>query len=332
VALSRREEGEERPLPTYDDGEDETVKPLSWLEKPKTQRLPVSLFAPKESLPMSFISDANYVQKIVASVEKDPEDTKGKRVLELGCGTGALTTKLKPRFPEMFGIELDSRALEVLQKEVPGTTVIRSDVLLVNYTKLAEIRGGPLTVVANLPFHVATQALFTLADHAAAIKTAYFVMPKAMGKRICARPMTKDYGLPSVAFQLYSDPTILFDMPSTAFLPRPKVDTCLLRVDFEAAAERRLGLGVNPRDLRNVTKTAFHQRGKMIRGSLRKLLECHTTNIGALPMDYEETRAYQLEPWEYVHLTQQIFGEEEFPRHLYRAWRGEFGRKVKRDA
>jgi len=330
MGLSRREEAQP-PVPAFDDEVEEQVKPLSWLEKPQPQRLPVTLFQPQDNFPQSFIADPNFVRKIVSSVAKSEDDPTGKRVLELGCGTGALTKRLKPRFPKMFGIELDKRAMEVLQHNVPGTTVIRSDVLMVNYTKVAEIRGGPLIVVANLPFHVATQALFTLADHASAVDTAYFVMPKSVAKRICAKRGTKEYGIPSVAFQLYANPRILFDVPPTAYLPKPNVETCLLKVDFEGAREQRLGLGVNPRDLRNVTTTAFRQRGKYLRNSLAKLLECHTSKIGALPREYEAIKSSWLEPWEFVHLTQMIFGKKEFPEHLYRAWRGEFGRRVRRD-
>ncbi|CAK0847359.1 unnamed protein product [Prorocentrum cordatum] len=91
---------------------------------------------------------------MVRAVENDSPN--GRTVVELGPGTGALTSRLHPRFPEMIGIELDQRALKVLAHKVPGMTCIRSDLLLVDYTKLAELRGGPLTIVGNLPWGLRT--------------------------------------------------------------------------------------------------------------------------------------------------------------------------------
>merc|ERR1712151_658524 len=114
--------------------------------------------------------------------------------------------------PDMFAIELDQRAMRVLAEKAPGATVIRSDVLLVNYTKLAEIRGGPLSVVGNLPYHVTSQILFTLADHARSVRSVHVTMQKEVADRVVARPNTKKYGILSVAFQLYANTKILFNI------------------------------------------------------------------------------------------------------------------------
>mmetsp|Transcript_85519 Transcript_85519/g.191159 ORF Transcript_85519/g.191159 Transcript_85519/m.191159 type:complete len:372 (-) Transcript_85519:107-1222(-) len=303
------------------------IQPLSWVEKPKTPTLPANIFKPKQSLSQNFLADPNYVFKMVSAV--DDESPGGKRVLELGPGTGALTSRLHPRYPDMFAIELDQRAMRVLAQNVPGTTVVRSDVLLVNYTKLAEIRGGPLTVIGNLPYHVTSQVLFTLADHASSVRSASVTMQKEVAERIVARPNSKKYGILSVAFQLYADAKILFSIPPTAFFPRPNVMSSFVKLDFESAKERRLALNIDPRDLRNLTNRAFNQRRKMLQNSLKRILECHTTLIDELPEEYAKLRPEQIEPWEFVHLTQLIFGKKEFPKHLRLAWRGEFGRTVR---
>jgi len=319
-------------MEAYDDEEAQrraiTVMPQSWdEEKPRTPTLPADIFKPKQSLSQNFLADPNYVFKMIKGVEDDSPG--GKRVLELGPGTGALTTRLHKRYPDMFGIELDQRAIRVLAQNVPGVTIVRSDVLFVNYTKLAEIRGGPLSIVGNLPYHVTSQILFTLLDHHASVKTASVTMQKEVAERICARPGTKKYGIPSVAFQLYTDPKILFDIPPTAFFPRPNVISSYVQFNFEDSLERRRELNVDPRDLRNLTATAFRQRRKMMQNSLAKLLECSTTLIDELPPDYAKLRPEQIEPWEFVHLTQLVFGKKEFPKHLRLAWRGEFGRTVR---
>eukprot|EP00415_Alexandrium_ostenfeldii_P001696 UN1696 len=178
----------------------------------------------------------------------------------------------------MVAVELDQRAMRVLAEKAPGCTVVRSDVLLVNYTKLAEIRGGPLTVVGNLPYHVTSQILFTLADHAASVRTAHVTMQKEVAERIVARPNNKKYGILSVVFQLYCDPKILFTIPPTAFFPRPNVLSSYVKFNFEDALERRQEMNVDPRDLRNLTARAFKHRRKMMMNSLEPFLQCHTTS------------------------------------------------------
>jgi len=326
------EESDEDHDQDYGDGEQQrralTLSPQSWeAEKPRTPTLPADIFKPKQSLSQNFLADPNYVFKMVKSVQDNSPG--GKRVLELGPGTGALTTRLAKRYPDMFAVELDQRAMRVLAQNVPGVTVVRSDVLFVNYTKLAEIRGGPLTIVGNLPYHVTSQILFTLLDHHASVKDVAVTMQKEVAERICARPGNRKYGIPSVAFQLYTDPKILFDIPPTAFFPRPNVISSYVQFNFEEALERRRELNVDPRDLRNLTATAFRQRRKQMRNSLAKLLSCSTTLISELPPDYAKLRPEQIEPWEFVHLTQLVFGKKQFPRHLRLAWRGEFGRTVR---
>eukprot|EP00435_Cladocopium_sp_Y103_P071317 s576_g37.t1 len=246
------------------------IQPLSWLQKPKPPTLPADLFKPKESLSQTFLADPNYIFKMVSAL--DDESEGGKRMIELGPGTGAVTSRLWQRYPEMIGIEIDQRAMRALSRSVPGATVIRSDVLLVNYTKLAELRGGPLSIVSNLPFHVASQALFTLADHADGVRNAHVILQQEVAQRLVAKPNSKKYGIPSVVFQLYADPKILFHLPPTAYFPRPNVMTSYVKLDFEAAAERRRALGVDPRDLRNLTNTVFRYRRKMMQNSLSRIL------------------------------------------------------------
>eukprot|EP00929_Paragymnodinium_shiwhaense_P057824 TRINITY_DN28964_c0_g1_i1.p1 TRINITY_DN28964_c0_g1~~TRINITY_DN28964_c0_g1_i1.p1 ORF type:complete len:437 (-),score=76.08 TRINITY_DN28964_c0_g1_i1:85-1395(-) len=307
-----------------------SIQPASWSLKPKPPTLPAGLFKPKASLSQVFLADPNYIYKMVSAVEDSSPG--GRTVLEVGPGTGALTSRLNLRYPDMVAVEIDQRALRVLSENVPGATVIRSDALLVNYTKLAELRGGPLNVVGNLPYHVTSQIMFCLADHARSVETAHVTMQKEMAERICAKPNTKKYGIPSIAFQLWSDPKILFDVPPTAFFPRPNAMSSYVKFDFKAAEERRKNLNIDPRDLRNLTKVAFRKRGQMLHNSLKKLLECHTTLIDELPREYSNLRPAQMEPWEFVHLTQLMFGKKEFPHdRLRRAWRGEFGRTVKGD-
>ncbi|CAM9910691.1 unnamed protein product, partial [Phaeothamnion confervicola] len=265
--------------------------------EPRRQRpptLPAGEFKPKQSLGQNYLSDQNYVAKIVNHFSDNSEG--GCRVVELGPGAGALTQMLLERFPRMTAVDIDQRAVELLQESMPELTVVRSDL---DYTALARLRGGPLSVIGNLPYHITSQILFALLDHYSAVRSAIVTMQLEVAQRICARPNTKDYGTLSVAFQLYARPSILFKIPNTVFYPQPKVTSALLGLDFTGR-----GPNIDPRSLRLVLGTAFQQRRKMLRQSLRGVVPAGRE----LPAEFAARRPEQLTPDEFVELTARLFG------------------------
>ena len=156
----------------------------------------------------------------------------GSRIVEIGPGTGALTRVLYPRYPQMTCIELDQRAVQFLGEKLPGLKVVHEDVLKVNWSELAGSRGGPLNIVANLPYYIVSQVLFSLADEHRSIHKAVLTMQLEVADRMIAKPRTKDYGIPSVVFQLYSRPVKMFHIPPSVFYPVPDVDSALVSFDF----------------------------------------------------------------------------------------------------
>ena len=124
--------------------------------------LPPGEFRPKQSLGQNFLSDQNYVMKIVNAFKDVSED--GIRVVELGPGPGALTRKLHQKYPKMSAVEIDQRAVAFLGEKIPGLKVIHKDVLECDWPLMATERGGPLSVIGNLPFYITSQILFSLAD------------------------------------------------------------------------------------------------------------------------------------------------------------------------
>lgn len=101
---------------------------------------------------------------------------EGRRVLEIGPGTGALTRVLHVKYPKMTAIEIDQRAIKFLREKLPSLTCIHTDVLTVDWHALASERGGKLNILGNLPYYITSQVLFSLADHHSAIDTAVVTM------------------------------------------------------------------------------------------------------------------------------------------------------------
>ncbi|CAM9870352.1 unnamed protein product, partial [Pylaiella littoralis] len=285
--------------------------------KRKPPSLPQGEFRPKQSLGQNYLSDQNYVMKICNHFGDTSEG--GRRVLELGPGTGALTQVLHERFPDMLAVDIDQRAVELLGNSLPSLNVVMSDVLQLDYTKLAELRGGPLSVIGNLPYHITSQILFTLCDHYQSVRRAVVTMQLEVAQRVVAKPSTKQYGILSVVFQLYARPQVLFQIPPTVFYPQPSVTSALISLDFTGK-----GPGINQACLKSVLSAAFQQRRKMLRQSLKSLLRAGQT----LPEEFATRRPEQLEPLEFVTLTRAVFGDSaELPKGT-KAWRGMRGSGV----
>lgn len=276
-----------------------------WTPSNRTPTLPAGKFRPKQSLGQNYLSDQNIALKIVNSLEDRSEN--GQRVVELGPGLGALTRLLLREYPEMIAVEIDGRAVELLRERY-DLTVIHSDVLEIDYSKLHELRSGGrdadnrLSVIGNLPYYITSQILFTLADHHAAVRRAVVTMQWEVAQRLVAKPRTKDYGILSVVFQLYTKPRIAFKIPPTAFYPQPKVTSALVVIDFPVSRPK---FPVNTRKLRTVLTTAFRQRRKMMRQSLKGILQGKQ-----LPEEWATRRPEELMPQEFLSLTSFIFGPD----------------------
>jgi ribosomal RNA small subunit methyltransferase A len=253
-------------------------------------------------LGQNFLSDQNYVLKIVDSFADNSEN--GHRVIEIGPGPGALTRVLQPRYPNMTAIEIDQRAVAFLGTKLPNLNIVHQDVLTADWPGLAAERGGRLNIIANLPYYIVSQVLFTLADSHKAINKAVVTMQWEVAERVCAKPRTKAYGIPSVVFQLYAKPQLNFKIPPSVFFPKPKVDSALVTLDFSKPNPALYR--VRAENLRAVLLNSFRQRRKMMRQSLKELLQQEGLT---LPEKWGTMRPEELKPAEFVELTIDLFGE-----------------------
>lgn len=216
-------------------------------------------FRTKKSLGQHFLTDNNIINKILKSV--NAED--GDRVIEIGPGTGALTKWLVQQHKDVHAIEVDQRAVAVLEEQLEGLTIHQKDVLKVDWTELITETGNTY-VIGNLPYYITSPILFSLLESREYFSEAILMMQKEVAQRLVASPSNKDYGILSVQTQLMSTPEILFDVSPNSFSPPPKVMSSVIRLTFDKPK-----LPCSDKTLKTVVRTAFNQRRKKLSNSLK---------------------------------------------------------------
>jgi 16S rRNA (adenine1518-N6/adenine1519-N6)-dimethyltransferase len=212
-----------------------------------------------------FLLDPNLLRRIVAAAG----DLEGRTVLEVGPGPGGLTRALLASpAARVIAIERDPRCLRALQglADAAGDRLqlIEADALAVDLTGL----GGPLTVVANLPYNIATTLLLRWLDQLDRLQRLTMMFQREVGARIVAPPGSRTYGRLSVLVQWLCEAQPLFHLPAKAFVPPPKVASSLIQLTPRATPLAP----ADKRCLERVLAAAFQQRRKMLRVSLKSLV------------------------------------------------------------
>ena len=223
--------------------------------------------AARKSLGQNFLLDENLLNRIAKAA--GPLD--GRHVVEVGPGPGGLTRALlRAGAGRVTAIEKDRRAIAALE-ELAGVaagrlTIIQGDAL---ETPLSNLPDQPLTVVANLPFNIATPLLMSWLEEVEPIASMTLMFQREVAARLTARPRTKDYGRLAVATQWRCSVKRCFDVPPRAFVPQPKVAASVVRLDVMAAPAHP----ADARCLADVAKAAFGQRRKALRNALGALTD-----------------------------------------------------------
>jgi len=191
--------------------------------------------------------------------------------VEIGPGEGALTQHLAPAAGRLILVELDDRAAESLRHlyHTDRVSILHADIL---ETDLSALRGAserPIRVVGNIPYNITTPILFHVLEHRAAVEDATIMMQKEVAQRLVATPRCKEYGILSVMFQLFTEPRLLFDVPPTAFFPRPRVVSSVVHLKMLSAPRYPLA---DETFFRDMVRSVFGTRRKMLRHSLREFL------------------------------------------------------------
>lgn len=251
---------------------------------------------PIKRLGQHFLVDRNTIRRIVGRLDAPPQ----ARIVEIGPGLGALTGDLVEQYDDYVAIEIDGRAVEHLRERFPKIDVRQMDILDVDYAELSLDGTVRLWVIGNLPYNITSQILFGLLE-VSVIERAVLTMQKEVAERLVAKPRTKAYGILSVLTQLFARPEICFHISPNVFRPKPDVWSSTVRLDFPGPTDPRRS--VDPSYLRMVVRTAFNQRRKTLRNSLRQVAEEQGLDV---PESWASKRAEELSPLEFVALTKAL--------------------------
>ena len=182
-----------------------------------------------KSLGQNFLVDQSVPRDIVDGADVGPEDL----VIEIGPGVGTLTAQILKIAKRVVAIELDDTLIPILTEELggyPNFSLIHNDALKVNFD---EIIGDEQSVklVANLPYYVTTPIIVKLLKEKHKFKSLTIMIQKEVAERMNAEPGNKDYGALTLLVQYYCNTKIVRKVPPACFIPRPKVDSIVIRLD-----------------------------------------------------------------------------------------------------
>ncbi|MBZ9632878.1 16S rRNA (adenine(1518)-N(6)/adenine(1519)-N(6))-dimethyltransferase RsmA [Clostridium sp. FP1] len=183
----------------------------------------------KKGLGQNFLIDDSVLDDVVDGAEVNEEDF----VIEIGPGFGTLTRELLKRAKKVCAIELDEKLFPILEEELKDFNnfeLIHNDALKVDFS---ELMGDEKSVklVANLPYYLTTPIIVNLLTKGYDFKSLTIMIQKEVGVRIDSEPNCKAYGAFSILVQYYCDTKILRLVPPTAFIPEPKVESIVIRLD-----------------------------------------------------------------------------------------------------
>jgi 16S rRNA (adenine1518-N6/adenine1519-N6)-dimethyltransferase len=217
-----------------------------------------------KSLGQNFLIDGNVVRKIV----REAEITKDDYVLEIGPGMGTLTEELALNAKKVVAVELDKKLLPILDETLEdynNVEIVYGDILKIDVKKLIEekLGGGPVKLVANLPYYVTTPIIGKLLEEDLALESISVMVQKEVAERMSAGPGSKDYGALSIFVNFYSSPKIVVKVPKTVFMPQPKIDSAVIKLELKKELP-----DVNREQFFKVVKAAFSKRRKTIINAL----------------------------------------------------------------
>ena len=232
-----------------------------------------------KSLGQNFLIDDSVLNDIVSGAEVDENDL----VIEIGPGVGSLTAQLLKKAKKVVAVELDNDLIPILEAELgqyDNFSLIHKDALKVDFN---EIIGDEQSVklVANLPYYVTTPIIVNLLKKNYNFKSLTVMIQKEVAERINAEPNCKEYGSISLLVQYYCDTKIIRNVPPSCFIPRPKVDSIVIRLD--RLKERRVKVK-DEQLMFEIIRHSFNMRRKTLWNSTKQL----GINKEVLEKAYEE--------------------------------------------
>lgn len=221
--------------------------------------------AARREFGQNFVADPNTVRRIAALAEVGPGDV----VVEIGPGLGSLTLALMETGADVRAVEVDAGLAAVARSIVgEGAAIIEADAQTVDWDALLESHDGVAHVVSNLPYNIGTTLVLDILAEVPRVQTLTVLVQTEVAERLAASPGTKAYGIPSVLAALHARAEVVASVPPTVFVPRPKVNSSVVRLVRHAEVP-----DVDVSRFNAIVKAGFGQRRKMLRRALSGLLE-----------------------------------------------------------
>ena len=214
----------------------------------------------------NFLTNRIIPEQIAESCTEEPRSL----IIEIGPGIGCLTAELASRYEKVVAIEIDRGLIPILSKtldEFNNVTVINEDVMKIDLHKLVEeySEGMPVCVCANLPYYITTPILMYLLESGVKFSSITVMVQNEVAARLAAPAGSSDYGAITAILGYYGHVKKLFKVSAGCFIPAPKVDSAVVRIDLY---REPLYTPKNEKLFRNSIKAAFEMRRKTLQNAL----------------------------------------------------------------
>lgn len=252
---------------------------------------------PKKNLGQHFLTDLNIANAIADTVDACPDIP----ILEVGPGMGVLTQYLTAKERDVKVVEIDSESVAYLNEKYPALrdNIIGEDFLRMDLTTV--FNGRKFVLTGNYPYDISSQIFFKMLDNKDLIPCCTGMIQREVAQRMASAPGTKAYGILSVLIQAWYDVEYLFTVDENVFNPPPKVKSAVIRITRNNVTD----LGCDWQLFRRVVKAVFNQRRKMLRVSLKQILD-NVTDDGFYSQPIMTKRPEQLTIAQFVELTNMV--------------------------
>lgn len=248
----------------------------------------------KKHLGQHFLTDESIAQKIADALTYEGYS----KTIEIGPGMGVLTKYLLEKPTETFVIEIDTESVEYLQTHYLNLAknIISKDFLKYDLNEV--FNGEQFAIIGNFPYNISSQIVFKALEMRNQLPEFAGMFQKEVAQRICEKKGSKVYGILSVLTQAFYDAEYLFTVPPDVFNPPPKVDSGVLRL----TRKENYTLPCDEKLFFQVVKTAFNQRRKTLRNSLKSYSFSDSLKEDVI----FDLRPEQLSVEQFIEITQKI--------------------------
>ncbi len=208
------------------------------------------------------LHDRNILSKIAGSLDLNKDDS----VIEIGCGSGALTEYLISGAGRVTAVEVDDQFFDIIEEKFGKNRefrLIKDDILKTDLKQLI-LPGRKSIIAGNLPYNITSQIIFYLLDHLQNISRMVFLVQKEIAERITAPVRNKNRSILSVICQYHFEPKILFPVSRNCFYPAPNVDSAVIFLSVKQESNNEFA-----KRFRSVVKSSFGKRRKTLRNNLK---------------------------------------------------------------